>query len=469
MLQIAPFSRLYYINPILHSYIIMQKTIVLLLLAAVIGCMPGHAQKKISRQEAVGDIDSLVSLIEEVEVDPYMLLPKERFYSAFDSLKQSLPADSVSTLNLYLGLKRLTGMFRQGHLGVGGLGKHWEKAFPLMYLLDVTPGSHELTVKADADVQGMHLRRGTRLLSINGRKVSDMVADYLPMMSGETDAFRSSGLGRSFGMIMACENPGDTIFDVEMLDGSRKIRHTFRAENGKDMTRPDDSGGKDWKPFEYEMLNDSVMLFTFNSCDTRGFDRFVRKMFAEAKRTGVRHLIIDVRSNGGGNSATGDEVCRYLTDRPFSGFGGSKVRISRPVCEHYKEKFERDTIYDNTVEDEYELCLPYDRAFRFDGKTYLLTSVNTYSSAANFAWEYWKFVPGTVIGEETGGVNISTGDVIRCTLPNTGFSVMLPWKIFYHYGAKDGDQIHGTVPHVSVPASEALDKALAIIASGSGR
>ena len=33
-----------------------------------------------------------------------MLLPKERFYSAVDSLKQSLPADSVSTLNLYLGL-----------------------------------------------------------------------------------------------------------------------------------------------------------------------------------------------------------------------------------------------------------------------------------------------------------------------------------------------------------------------------
>ena len=183
---------------------------------------------------------------------------------------------------------------------------------------------------------------------------------------------------------MACENPGDTIFDVEMLDGSRKIRHTFRAENGKDMTRPDDSGGKDWKPFEYEMLNDSVMLFTFDGCDTRGFDRFVRKMFAEAKRTGVRHLIIDVRSNGGGNSATGDEVCRYLTDRPFAGFGGSKVKISRPVCEHYKEKFERDTIYDNTVEDEYELCLPYDRAFRVDGKTYLLTSVNTYSSACEF-------------------------------------------------------------------------------------
>ena len=48
----------------------MQKTIVLLLLAAVIGRIPGHAQKKISRQEAVGDIDSLVSLIEEVEVDP---------------------------------------------------------------------------------------------------------------------------------------------------------------------------------------------------------------------------------------------------------------------------------------------------------------------------------------------------------------------------------------------------------------
>lgn len=443
----------------------MKKLLAAIVVAILCGSATASAEKRLSRQQAADDIDSLVSLIEEVEVNPYMILPKEKFYAAVSSAKESLPHDSVELASHFLTLSRLTGMFQQGHLSLrlpDELRKKSRRLFPIGTNLKVNPGTHEIITTTDVTIDGDTLRYGSQLLSINGRNVSDMVEDYLTVISGETDSYRCSKLSSMFGAYAMCENPAETSFDIEFLSDGQKFTRRVTKSNFKSLAK---KAKRDWKPYSYRMLNDSVMLFSFNSCDMEGFESFAHRMFADALRDSVSHLIIDVRENGGGNSATGDEICRFLTDRPFEGFGGSKVKISPRVRKNYNF-FERDTIYEDLSVDETDLKLPYDAKFRFPGKTYLLISTDTYSSASNFAWEYWKFVPGLIIGEETGGVNISTGDVIGETLPVSGISMILPWKIFYHYGAKDGDPIHGTIPDIKVPADKALDTALEVIASG---
>ncbi|MDE6177633.1 MAG: peptidase S41, partial [Duncaniella sp.] len=60
-------------------------------------------------------------------------------------------------------------------------------------------------------------------------------------------------------------------------------------------------------------------------------------------------------------------------------------------------------------------------------------------------------------------VNICVGDVIGVKLPYTGFKAMIPCRIFYEYGAKEGDEIHGTKPHIPTKADDALDYAIKII------
>lgn len=90
----------------------MLKTVISLLLAGSAAMSTAHAQTMISRQQAVEDIDSLVRLIEGVEVDPYMQLPKETFYEAVTETKSSLPADSIDLFSHFLRLSRLTGMFK---------------------------------------------------------------------------------------------------------------------------------------------------------------------------------------------------------------------------------------------------------------------------------------------------------------------------------------------------------------------
>lgn len=95
----------------------------------------------------------------------------------------------------------------------------------------------------------------------------------------------------------------------------------------------------------------------------------------------------------------------------------------------------------------------------FTGKVYLLTSNHTFSSASDFSWAFKEFGMGTVVGEETGGVNVCFGDILYYKLPLSGLSASISWKRFWNYGADEND-IHGTIPDYIVPTSDALTKAL---------
>ena len=152
----------------------------------------------------------------------------------------------------------------------------------------------------------------------------------------EKDAFGCSYLSGDMDFLMWCENPDVKSFDVVLSDGGKTRKHTF---NGVAVNKLISPPKEKFVPYDYKLLNDSVMLFSFNTCywDSE-FAYFLRKMNKEARDKGVKHLIIDVRSNGGGNSRAGDEVCRYLTDQKFNGFGGSKVKISNSVLKSYGDR-----------------------------------------------------------------------------------------------------------------------------------
>lgn len=448
----------------------INKSVLAMMVAFVsVNASGTNVPDKISTAEAITDIDSLVSYIEGVEVEPYANLSRDVFMAAVEREKSALPADSVDKGSFFLTLSRLTGMFRQGHMGFipdDNVFADMEVFIPFSKLLSVSSADHKVSITTDTVVQGVRVAKGMELVSINGRNAVDMVDDYLPMVPCETNAFGCIGLSRSLGYYIAASNPGITSYDVVLMRDGRKEHHKFKGVAANDLISP---AKEQSKPYDYSMLNDSVMLFSFNSCWwNKDFSNFLRKMFKEANDNNVPHLIIDIRSNGGGNSSAGDEVCRFITGNAFNGFGGYKCRISRIVCENYNDKFEKDTIYSALGMDDLSLYLPYDEKYRYKGRTYLLIGPATFSSAAKFSWAYKNFVDGLVIGEETGGVNICVGDIVSATLPNSGFRVMLPWKVFYEYGAKDGDPIHGTLPDIAVPADEALDRALQLIAAGGG-
>lgn len=434
--------------------------------------MSAVTPNKISKEDVKADIDTLVALIEDVEVAPYAQLDKEVFYKEVEATKNSIMTDSITMGEFFMKLSRLTAMFKQGHLGLTPSYKQImdkdDVVFPFGSIVRVEPETHKLYVTIDTIVDGITVKSGTEIIAINGKKSSALIDEYLKNISAESDGYACHTLSRYIDLTIWCNNPDVKDFDIELSTDGKTSNHKFKAVTVNNLIKPKQ---RKQKGYEYKMVNDSVMLFSFNTCQwNMDFSNFLREMIHNANEKGVKHMIIDVRSNGGGNSMAGDEVCRYITGEAFNGFGGMKAKISKRIADMYGEemdfKYKKDTIFDETEMGELDMMLPYDAKYRFHGKTYLLTGTGTFSSASNFAWAYSKFVPGIVIGEETGGVNICVGDIISETLPKSGFKVILPWKIFYHYGCKDGDPIHGTIPDIKVPADAAFERALQLIETG---
>lgn len=315
---------------------------------------------------------------------------------------------------------------------------------------------HILHIDADTTVQGQRLLRGDVITTINGHKSHEITTEALKLIPGELPAYRLYNLQQEFAQFYSILYPKEKTYDLQIKRGKTTLRIKL---DGTEYSKRD----KQHRPsYAYHALNDSIYLFEFNCCDMDGVEKFMRRMSDSLNRADVRHLIIDVRHNSGGNSRAGDEVCRYITDKAFTGFNGLQYKLSKTLCKEYGQKFENDSVQEYWL-NEYDKVLPYDKKYRFKGKTYLLQGPETFSSAANFTAAYKEYVPGLIIGEESGGVNICAGDIIGPKLPETQLIILIPWKVFYEAGSNPGDEVHGTIPDIVTEADKALDEAIRTI------
>ncbi|MDF2626459.1 MAG: hypothetical protein K0R39_290 [Symbiobacteriaceae bacterium] len=153
---------------------------------------------------------------------------------------------------------------------------------------------------------------------------------------------------------------------------------------------------------------------------------------------GVRGLIIDLRRNGGGNSAFGDAVLARLIDEPVEGRGvsyhplhwGSMQGLGQgaPVLtEHWKPVAP-------------DLARP-----RFAGPVAVLTGMQTVSAGEDFAAAFRLADRGPLVGELTAG---STGTPAIFPLPGGGVGAVSSTRCAYR--GRAAFQGRGLAPDVPV-------------------
>jgi len=156
----------------------------------------------------------------------------------------------------------------------------------------------------------------------------------------------------------------------------------------------------------------------------------------------VAALIVDMRDNGGGSPAMVAYVTTYLFDEST----------------HLNDLYNRA---ENATQQWW--TLPYVPGGRLAHQpVYVLTSRRTFSGAEEFSYNLKSLGRATIVGETTGG----GAHPVRVEWLTEHFTMRVPFARAVNPVTKTNWEGTGVEPDVSVPAAEALDKALELFGAG---
>lgn len=413
------------------------------------------------------DLGAFVSAMQEIHPDLFFKCDEASFHRAYDSIRNTISATDLSPIDLYRKAQPLTTMLGDGHTQLYFPTEELKAKNALVFpiLVEVNTNDSTLYVAREFREGDTVLEKGTQISSINGKDYKQLIAEMLTYCSGERIFFRLSKVNRDFTHFLYMLHP-DRQFTVKYLVNNLPDEMVADALPYNRYETLVTSNTPQKEPYQYEVLDNEIALMTFNAfSDLNRFKTFAKSMFTELKEKEIRNLIIDMRMNGGGDSNIGDELFQYISPVPFQQFGRYITRYSDLQKRLAKENFGNDYYsHPNGIDSiKTDTCMSLrDNPLRFQGKVYVLISHTTFSSAGAFSWGVKKFNIGTLVGEESGGMNVCFGDIVIYRLPHSHIASTISFARVYEYGADDKN-IHGTMPDVIIPQEKALEQVLQMI------
>lgn len=460
----------------------------MLLLSCAVSNKNYNPNKKFSKQEIQQDYSLLRNILEQKHPALYWYTPKDSMNYFFDSLYNKI-TDSMTELQFgWKILAPLTHKVRCGHTSFG-MSKNWGKfikgkrspSFPLQVKLC----GDTMVVMGNLNLKDSVFKRGTLLTSINGVKNAQLIQqmfEYLPL-DGYADNVNYIRLSSNFPtyhrnifgvyknyLVGYIDNTGNEktallpMYQPIIDTAKRKIK---KEPEQKVSRRKRKKGRREnYRTLEIDsnMQTATLVLNTFSNDDGAHLRSFIRRSFRRIKKQQVKNLIIDLRSNGGGDVSIYVKLARYLRHTKFK-VADSAYAITKnlaPFSAYIQKDFLNNLglFFTTKRHSDGNYHFGYwERHFyhpktnnHFNGKVYVLTNGPTFSASTLFC----NAVKGqgniTIVGEETGGGwHGNSGIMIPdITLPVTKLRVRLPlFKLVqYNHTPKNG---RGVAPDVFIP------------------
>ncbi len=428
------------------------------------------------------------SVLERHHPSLYWFTPKDSMDAYFEK-GASLLNDSMTELEFRNVISYVISKIRCGHTSVRG-SKAYQRyidtarlpTFPLS--LKVWPDS--MAVVQNLNRGDSILTRGRVIRSVNGMR-TDQLTDTLfehmvtdgRAINGKYQALASrGGFGTQYRNLFGTSKS----YTIEYKDRTGNWQTTTVPvfipvrDTSKPLPRRRDStlarnpqpGPPLLNPVRNIQIDTTLSsaFITLNSfAQGNHLRRFFRRSFRELDNRKIRHLVIDVRSNGGGDAVLAAQLTRYLSRKPFK-FADSLYAVHRSgPDQHYIKKFffyqismffisrkKQDGLY-HFGYFERHYYKPRKKN-HYDGDVYLLIGGNSFSATTLFAKQLQGQANVTLVGEETGGGSYgnSAWMIPDVKLPNTGLYFRLP--LFRLVMDKDAvKEGRGIVPDVIVPTT----------------
>jgi Peptidase family S41 len=451
-------------------------------------------QKKYSPSATRADYTLFRSILETSHPSIYWYTSKDSMDYYFDQGYKSL-VDSMTEVQFRDQLAYVISKIDCGHTTMKGskaFSKYVDTAFAQAFPFAMKFWSDTMVITANLRKNDPDLQRGTQVISINGysaRALTDTLFNYIT-----TDGYSINGkyqsLSSGFSFASLYKNViglTDSI-DVHYVDHYGLERQTwvrpydFKADTMDKKTLDHGppargSGKKKDKPTVYlssiNLQLDTVMKTGFMT--VASFDRsnhlkkFFKRSFKEMNKDHIKNLIIDVRSNGGGDAGLSTLLTRYIINHKFR-LADSLYTIKPPSA--YNKYIQKSFWYGLLIsvvtskgkDGKYHFRY-FEKHYNspkknnhYDGQVYILIGGNSFSATTLFAGDLKGQKNVTLVGEETGGGYYgNTAWIIPdVTLPYTGLRFRLPRfrMVIDKDRTKNG---RGIIPDVwAVPSVEAI-------------
>ena len=413
-----------------------------------------RAQKQIEPEKLKEDFDALVQELKFQHQGLYEYYNKSYVDQQLDSIRNTL-TQPLTKLEFYKTLTYTLTLTNEGHTAIYLPKKEMLKIgisksiFPLIAKIY----DHELIITQNYGKEIDGLKKGAKLLSINGNKVSDIVDAFLPLII--TDGFNQTSKyewmgGLNFSLLYRLVYGKSNKFTIEVQDfGSDEIQ-TFsipaiRYTRFKSKNAVFEAKEFDFNNFEFEQINDSVAYLSVPSFgdDDLNYENWYEESFKKIDSLKINHLIIDVQANGGGTEGNENLLFSYLTEDNIQKYKKVTMLPKPYLKNRHKEGYIEDKWALNTSKDsiaergnytlfsQYYSDLGYKKPnpdYIYKANVYVLTNGVTFSGGAEFSSLVKMTDRAIFIGEETGGAyegNVS-GYSEWVTLPNSKIEIKIP-------------------------------------------
>lgn len=439
---------------------------------ALTGCGVNRAsynmQKKYGPEQLQKDYTVFRETLEEAHPSLYWYTPKDSMDYYFNQARQQLN-DSLTEADFRKVLMYVTAKINCGHTTVRASKKYIkysdtakvERTFPLA----VKIWGDSMVVTENLHRTDTVLKRGTPVTAINGKTVKQLTDTLFNYIS--TDGYNAthkaqilSGRG-TFGSLYTMLYGFSPYYQVQYIDSlgnsneymlplfyPRKDSALRRPANRDSSTRratptprpaPDKTVRLNrMRVLKIDTLSKTAVMEVNTFSRGHGLKKFFKKSFRTLRHNGINNLIIDVRTNGGGNVNNSTLLTRYIAKEKFV-IADSLYAITRKnkygrYIENYFPNKVFMLFYARKKGDKYHF-----RYFEkhknkpvkknhFDGDVYVLTGGYSFSATTLFAGTVKPQENVTIIGEETGGAAYGNSAwlIPDVTLPNTKLRFRLP-------------------------------------------
>ncbi len=401
--------------------ILIRKIPAMLILIQVGICngqVPNTIFSKMPASTLRKDFILMTDTLQKIHAGLYRYQSKTELDRIFDSCRNSIK-DSMTLGGFYELTRFAVAAIRDGHsncrLPEAAMKEYIDsvKVFPAMVLF-IRHKSYILCCKQNDALSQ------SELLSIDGNNMDNVIArlfTYIPS-DGNIESRKNWELPEQFQLLYGSLYGFHGRFTVKYKNREGRIQTAvLAAEPIRDILcaqifpRPIRYLQLTYPANGIALLSIKTFLDDFLRNTGENFASFLDSAFLALKEKGIKKLIIDIRSNQGGNDGNGMLLYSYLTVDPFL-YYASKQTVS--------EIF--------SPADHPELRMQQPQKNNYSGKLFILENGRSFSGSAEFSSIVKTNQRGIFIGEECGGAydGNTSGSENMIVLPGSGITIRIP-------------------------------------------